>query len=164
MTITFKIDDFLFEIFPVKKGNLKELEDFLKRFYTEGPFEPKVEITEDFAKIQIDTKRIDEDKKSYQKLVGLCEKGEFSKAKPLAKELVDKSPNVSEYHRILGQILSDEGDQEEAINCLIDALRWNPKNEWALLMMANIFAKFKEDIDTAMKYWSNPHIIGQPEL
>jgi tetratricopeptide (TPR) repeat protein len=159
MTITFKIDDFLFEIFPVKKGNLKELEDFLKRFYTEGPFEPKVEITKDFVKIEIDTKRIDEDKKSYQKLVDLCEKGEFSKAKPLAKELIDKSPNVSEYHRILGQILSDEGDQEEAINCLIDALRWNPKNEWALLMMANIFAKFKEDIDTAMKYYDQVLVV-----
>lgn len=159
MTITFKIDDFLFEIFPVKKGNLKELEDFLKRFYTEGPFEPKVEITEDFVKIEIDTKRIDEDKKSYQKLVELCEKGEFSKAKPLAKELIDKSPNVSEYHRILGQILSDEGDQDEAINCLIDALRWNPKNEWALLMMANIFAKFKEDIDTAMKYYDQVLVV-----
>lgn len=159
MTIIFKIDDFLFEIFPVKKGNLKELEDFLKRFYTEGPFEPKVEITEDFVKIEIDTKRIDEDKKSYQKLVELCDKGEFSKAKPLAKELIDKSPNVSEYHRILGQILSDEGDQEEAINCLIDALRWNPKNEWALLMMANIFAKFKEDIDTAMKYYDQVLVV-----
>ena len=45
MTITFNIDDFLFEIFPVNKGNLKELEEFLKRFYTAGPFEPKVEIT-----------------------------------------------------------------------------------------------------------------------
>src|SRR5690606_19682433 len=141
------------------KGNLKELEDFLKRYYTEGPFEPKVEISENLVKVQIDTKRIDEDKKSYQKLVELCEKGEFSKAKPLVKELIDKSTNVSEYHRILGQILSDEGDQEEAINCLIDALRWNPKNEWALLMMANIFAKFKEDIDTAMKYYDQVLIV-----
>jgi hypothetical protein len=25
----------------------------------------------------------------------------------------------------MGQIHSDEGDQEEAINCLIDALRWD---------------------------------------
>lgn len=44
MNIIFKIDDFLFEIFPVEKGNLNELEDFLIKFYTEGPFEPKVEI------------------------------------------------------------------------------------------------------------------------
>ncbi|MRX46381.1 tetratricopeptide repeat protein [Pedobacter puniceum] len=53
----------------------------------------------------------------------------------------------------MGQILSDEGDQEEAINCLIDALRWDSKNGWALLMMGNIFAKFKDDVPTAMKYY-----------
>jgi hypothetical protein len=53
----------------------------------------------------------------------------------------------------MGQILSDEGDQEEAINCLIDALRWDSKNGWALLMMGNIFAKFKNDVSIAMKYY-----------
>lgn len=53
----------------------------------------------------------------------------------------------------MGQILSDEGEQEEAINYLIDSLRWDSKNGWALLMMGNIFAKFKDDIPTAMKYY-----------
>ncbi|MFO0323320.1 MAG: tetratricopeptide repeat protein [Bacteroidota bacterium] len=53
----------------------------------------------------------------------------------------------------MDQILSDEGDQDEAINYLIDALRWNSSNGWALLMMGNIFAKFKNDVPTAMKYY-----------
>lgn len=159
MTIIFNIDDFLFEIFPVEKGNLKELGNFLKSYYTEGPFEPKVEITENFVKIQMDTTRIEKDKKSYQRLVDLCEKGQYSRAKPLAKELIKKSPNISEYHRILGQIYSDEGNQDEAINCLIDALRWNPKNQGALLMMGNIFARFKEDIGTAMTYYNQVLIV-----
>ena len=61
----------------------------------------------------------------------------------------------------MGQILSDEGDQEEAINCLIDALRWDSKNGWALLMMGNIFAKFKNDVPTAMKYYDQA-IISNP--
>jgi len=61
----------------------------------------------------------------------------------------------------MGQILSDEGDQEEAINCLIDALRWDPKNGWALLMMGNIFAKFKNDIPTAMKYYDQA-LVANP--
>jgi tetratricopeptide (TPR) repeat protein len=61
----------------------------------------------------------------------------------------------------MGQILSDEGDQDEAINYLIDALRWNSKNAWALLMMGNIFAKFKEDIPTAMKYYDQA-LIANP--
>jgi len=61
----------------------------------------------------------------------------------------------------MGQILSDEGDQEEAINCLIDALRWDSKNGWALLMMGNIFAKFKNDVPTAMKYYDQA-LIANP--
>jgi tetratricopeptide (TPR) repeat protein len=60
----------------------------------------------------------------------------------------------------MGQILSDEGDQEEAINCLIDALRWDSKNGWALLMMGNIFAKFKNDVPTAMKYYDQAVIVN----
>jgi Flp pilus assembly protein TadD len=62
----------------------------------------------------------------------------------------------------MGQILSDEGDQEEAINYLIDALRWDSKNGWALLMMGNIFAKFKDDVPTAMKYYDQA-LIANPQ-
>lgn len=62
----------------------------------------------------------------------------------------------------MGQILSDEGDQEEAINCLIDALRWDSKNGWALLMMGNIFAKFKDDVSTAMKYYDQA-LVANPK-
>ncbi len=61
----------------------------------------------------------------------------------------------------MGQILSDEGDPEEAINSLIDALRWNPKNGYALLMMGNIFAKFKNDVPTAMQYYDQA-LVANP--
>lgn len=154
MTIIFHIDDFLFELFPVEKNNLDQLEAFLRSFYTEGPVEPKIEISGNYITIEIDSSRIAEDTAAYQKLVYLCEQGQFSKAKPIVQKLLEKSPNVSEYHRVFGQILSEEGDQEEAINALIDALRWNPKNEWALLMMGNIFAKHKNDVDTALIYYN----------
>lgn len=61
----------------------------------------------------------------------------------------------------MGQILSDEGNQEEAINSLIDALRWDSKNGYALLMMGNIFAKFKNDVPTAMKYYDQA-LVANP--
>lgn len=60
----------------------------------------------------------------------------------------------------MGQILSDEGNQEEAINYLIDSLKWDSKNTWALVMMGNIFAKFKDDIPTAMKYYDQALLIN----
>jgi len=59
----------------------------------------------------------------------------------------------------MGQIFSSEGDQEEAINSLIDALRWDATNAYAMLMMGNIFARHLDDIDTAMKYYDQALIV-----
>lgn len=56
--------------------------------------------------------------------------------------------------------MSEEGNQEEAINCLIDALKWDSKNGWALLMMGNIFAKYKDDLPTAMKYYDQARVAN----
>jgi tetratricopeptide (TPR) repeat protein len=114
------------------------------------------------VKIEIDARTIISQEVDYKKTVALCEKGKYSEAKIILKKLIEKNPTNSEYHRIMGQILSDEGDQEEAINCLIDALRWDPKNGWALLMTGNIFAKFKDDIPTAMKYYDQA-LLANPK-
>lgn len=160
MTIIFQINEFLYELFPVEKDNLSQLKEYLINFYTDGPFEPNIKISDSLITIDIDTNKIIEDTPAYLKLVSLCEKGNFNEAKPLAEKLILKSPNISEYHRILGQILSEQGNQEEAINSLIDALRWNPKNEYALLMMGNIFSKYKQDIDTAMKYYNQVLVVN----
>jgi Tfp pilus assembly protein PilF len=163
MIIIHKIDNFLLEIFPELIGGGKSLIiNTLENYYTFASIKPKVSINDDFVKIEIDTSSILAQEIDFQKVVSFCEKGKYSEAKPILKKLIEKNPTNSEYHRIMGQILSDEGDQEEAINCLIDALRWDSKNGWALLMMGNIFAKFKDDVPTAMKYYdqaliANPH-------
>lgn len=51
MTLIFPIEDFLYELFPVEKDDLKHLHDFLKRYYSEGPFEPTVEISSGIVKV-----------------------------------------------------------------------------------------------------------------
>jgi tetratricopeptide (TPR) repeat protein len=154
MQILHKIDDFLFTIFPsAKNGDEQSLKEIIQDYYTYGPYKPKVSIEGNLVKIEIDTPTIISQDSDYKRVIAFCEKGKYSEAKLILKNLISKNPTISEYHRIMGQILSDEGDQEEAINCLIDALRWDSKNGWALLMMGNIFAKFKEDVPTAMKYY-----------
>lgn len=162
MQIIHKIDDFLFTIFPnIKKGDEQSLINAIQEFYTYGPYNPKVSIENNWIKIDIDTPTIVSRGGDYKKVITLCEKGKYSDAKPILKNLISKNPTISEYHRIMGQILSDEGDQEEAINCLIDALRWDSKNGWAMLMMGNIFAKFKDDVPTAMKYYDQA-LVANP--
>lgn len=161
MQIIHKIDNFLYTIFPsVIQGDQQSLLNAIQDFYTYGPYKPKVTIDNYFVSIEIDTPTILAQDLDYQKVIAFCEKGKYADAKPILKKLIEKNPAISEYHRIMGQILSDEGDQEEAINCLIDALRWDSKNGWALLMMGNIFAKFKDDVPTAMTYYDQAQIAN----
>jgi tetratricopeptide (TPR) repeat protein len=161
MQILHKIDDFLFALFPsVHNGDEEGLKEAIQQFYTFGTHIPKVSIEDGWVKIEIDTRSILSNEQEYRKVIALCEKGKFAEAKPILSNLIAKNPTNSEYHRIMGQILSDEGDQDEAINSLIDALRWDSKNGWALLMMGNIFAKFKNDVPTAMIYYDQAMVAN----
>ena len=153
MTIIHPLDSLLYNLFPEAKGDVGKLIEAAKRFYSFGPFEPQVSITDNMLIVEVNTARIDQQKSRYDKVLSLCERGQFAQAKKDVQILINEAPQVSEYHRIYGQILSEEGDQEGAIDALIDALRWNPKNEFALLMMGNIFARHKDDLETALKYY-----------
>lgn len=161
MKIIFQKEDFLYTLFP-ELTNLDDSQiiNFLSDYYTYNQFKPKVTVDTNLIVVDINVSIINRHENEFNYVVSLCEKGRFSEAKPLLTKLIAENPTNSEYNRIMGQIYSDEGDQEEAINCLIDALRWKPDNAWALLMMGNIFAKFKNDITTAMKYYDQAHKIN----
>jgi Tfp pilus assembly protein PilF len=163
MQIIHRIDEFLFTIFPeLISGDLGLIISTLGKYYSFGPYKPKVTIDEDWVTVTFDIPTIISQEADFRKAVALCEKRKYEEAKPILRKLIEQNPANSEYHRIMGQILSDEGDQEEAINCLIDALRWDSKNAWAMLMMGNIFAKYKDDLSTAMKYYDQA-LVANPK-
>ncbi|EOQ90737.1 tetratricopeptide repeat protein [Leptospira yanagawae serovar Saopaulo str. Sao Paulo = ATCC 700523] len=58
--------------------------------------------------------------KDYRKIVSLCEKGKFEEAERLLIPIVNQYPTNSEFHRLLGQIFSELGKQDQAI----DSLPW----------------------------------------
>jgi tetratricopeptide (TPR) repeat protein len=156
MIIIHKLNDFLFNLFPKtreKGSSVDAIRKELTDYYTFGPYRPKVEIDGDFVKVEFDTSAISSQKAEFDTAVKYCEKGKFRKAKPMLEKLIKKNPTVSEYHRILGQIYSEEGEQDKAVNCLIDAIRWDPRNNHALIMMGNVFARHYNDIETAMTYY-----------
>ena len=161
MQIIHKIDDFLNTIFPNIKDE-KHIISVMEDFYTYEKNIPKVKIENGFVIVDIDINRIIAQEIEFKKAIAFCEKGNFAEAKPILEKLIKQDPTNSECHRILGQIYSDEGNQEEAINFLIDALRWDSKNAYALLMMGNIFAKFKNDTETAMKYYDQA-LVAKPD-
>ncbi|MCL4538677.1 MAG: tetratricopeptide repeat protein [Bacteroidetes bacterium] len=111
--------------------------------------------------IEIDVPRITAEEATFRKAVALSDNRKFEEAKKLLNGLLASNPMNSEYHRIYGQILSIKGNQDEAVNQLIDALRWDPKNTWALVMMGNIFGRYRNDIDIAVKYYEQA-LKGNP--
>jgi len=167
MTIIFKIDDLLLDLFPrTKETNFDRsvLKDELTDFYSVGPYKPKIHIENDTVTIEIDTGLIVTQEQDYRRVVALCEKGQYTEAKKTLRSLLDKAPHVSEYHRILGQIYFDERKYDDALDCLIDALRWDPKNIHAYILMGNIYAKHKDDIVTAMKYFDRAMEIDPDDV
>jgi Tfp pilus assembly protein PilF len=164
MQIIHKINDFFFTLFPDLKSNNKEvITTAMKKQYTYGPFVPTVTLEEDLVIIEVDTETILTQDADYNKSVALCDKGKFDEARPILENLIDKNPTNSEFHRILGQIRSEQGDQDAAVNALIDSLRWNSNNGWALLMMGNIFARYKKDVTTALKYYDQAILANKAD-
>jgi len=162
MRIIHKFDDFLFTIFPnVKDHTESSLLSELEKYYSYATFKPIVKVDDGWVIIDVDSEKILSHEADFQKVISLCEKGKYLEAKPILQKLITINPTNSDFHRIKGQILSDEGDQDSAINCLIDSLRWDSKNVWALIMMGNIFAKFKDDLLTAMKYYDQA-LVAKP--
>ncbi len=156
MTIILPINDLLDELFPAYKESGYDqsvLKNELYKYYSYAGEKPTITIADDMVRIQIDLPSIAAQEQEYNKVVSLCEQGHFDKAEPILNNLIEKNPVNSEYHRIKGQILSDQGDQDAAIDSLIEALRWDPQNGYALIMMGNIFAKFKDDVQTARIYY-----------
>ena len=52
MIIVHPINDFLFTLFPeVETGNIEKLKEALLKYYSYGPFVPKIEVTENVVHV-----------------------------------------------------------------------------------------------------------------
>lgn len=163
MEIIHLLDDFFYSLFPeIQKGDSGSLKEALLHFYRVGIYEPTVTVDDTLVRVVIDLDVMGPMNQDYKRIISLCEKGNFADAKILLLPLVHQFRTHSELHRLLGQIESELGNQEEAIHSLIDALRWDSKNTSALLMMGNIFLRFKKEPEIAMRYY-NQALVVNPE-
>jgi tetratricopeptide (TPR) repeat protein len=167
MTINHQINDFLFSLFPeaeVFGQDPNRLTELLTDYYTYGPFRPKVTINQNIITIQINTQVINNQQGEYNKVLKMCEEGQFKQALPRLRKLIEQNPTVSEYHRVLGQVLSETGDQDAALDALVDALRWDPRNGYALIMTGNIYARHKDDFTTANKFFDQALAVNPKDF
>lgn len=159
MQIIHKVDSFLYSLFNIKEGEINDLFLSITRYYTVNEIEPTVKNEDNLISVLLDLNKSHLKGNKYDKLISLCESRKFVEAYPLAIELCTEYNTNSDLFRIKGQIESELNESDKAIDSLIDALRWNPKNIYALIMMGNIFARDKDDVDTAMKYFNQASII-----
>ncbi|TGM78608.1 hypothetical protein EHR04_02280 [Leptospira levettii] len=161
MELIHRLDDFFYSIFPnIERGNEKSIIQVLSDYYRVGPYEPLIVVSNDIVTVKVDIQSIETLDKDYRKIVSLCEKGKFEEAERLLIPIVNQYPTNSEFHRLLGQIFSELGKQDQAIDSLINALRWNSNNAFALIMMGNIYLRFKDDPNIAMKYFNQALIVN----
>ena len=110
-----------------------------------------VSIVDDDAVIEIDD-IFSLDEQVYQHLIKLCDQGRFDKALTKALGLYEDFKLSSELNRIIGQIYFMQSSLSKSEDYLIEALRLNPKNHHALLLMGNL-QHTKQDLDAALTYW-----------
>lgn len=131
-----------------------ELKEKLVAYFSVDGFKTEVIIQGDWVIVRVDEKEIKEAEKRFEKITSLCDKGNFNEAKSAIKNFLKSYPRYSEAYRVLAQIYMQNGFIDDAINTNIEALRCNPRNGWALLLMGNLFAKYKNDIVTAENYYN----------
>ena len=109
MHIIHSINDFLFELFPKAKdagNNIDVLKKEIEKFYTVGPYKPAITIIHGIVDITIEGELIEQHNSRYRKVLDLCDDRRFEEAKKQITQLIKEAPHISEYHRVLGQILS----------------------------------------------------------
>lgn len=89
-----------------------------------------------------------------QQALDLCNRNEFDKALPLLEALVKEDPKDSEAWRVLAQVHWNHMHQaDKAFDELIESLKCDPQNIWALILMGNLLSKEKDDVDHAKEYY-----------
>jgi Tfp pilus assembly protein PilF len=89
-----------------------------------------------------------------QHALDLCNKNKFDEALPILEEITKTDPQNSEAWRTLAQVhWLHHHDVDKAYDELIEALKAEPKNIWALVLMGNLLTKEKNDIEHAKQYY-----------
>ena len=89
-----------------------------------------------------------------QQALDLCNKNEFDKALTLLEDIIKTDPDESEAWRVLAQIhWNHMHEPDKAYDELIEALKLEPQNIWALILMGNLLTKEKNDVEHAKQYY-----------
>lgn len=160
MTITLVRGQILASLFPEAPASAEALTSFLRLRFSVGAYKPEITIEGDLTHINIDEAEVARTNDDYRRIVRLAEKGKYDEAKKLIVDAIHKGTAISDIFRIYGQILFDQGEVDESLDQFIEALRWNPENVAALIMVGNLYAKQERNIETARTFFEKALMAG----
>ncbi|WP_228779826.1 tetratricopeptide repeat protein [Aquiflexum lacus] len=151
MQIKFKRDTFLSKLFP--EIDLSEDESLISTIWNEYlPHDVNVILRGDEVIITFKDKP-NSNPNYFFRATELCRAGRYLEAIPIFESLRRTLPTDSEYYRNYAQAYEEIGEYDKAIDLLIEALRFDPQNKWALLLMGNIYVRHHGEIETAYTFF-----------
>ena len=148
MTIFYHIGDLEFNA-----SNPQDLKKELEEYFSWKGLLPEVELISDYVRVDIDDKKIASAEAKVKLAHDCCNRGNFLSAKKLLQEALEICPLYSDAYRTLAQIHMQEGREEEAVEACSEALKCDPKNMWALILMGNLELHFRKDMEKARTYY-----------
>lgn len=124
----------------------------LQKLYTIDGYTPQIKIEGDLVYVHVDDAVYEGTKKSFNKAMGLCNKHDFDRAKPILQDIVKQCPLHADAFRVLGQIEMDRSNYTLAEEYILKALIIDPANLYALVLMGNVHAA-QGDIEVADIYY-----------
>ena len=125
----------------------------LVEHYTYNGVAPQVEIRDGFVFIHIDESLLSSIDNHLEKALDMVKRGDYRKAMKEYESIISKYPMHSEAYRMLAQVKMTLKDIDGATNDLILALKNDPRNYWALILMGNILAKYQNNLAAGEKYY-----------
>lgn len=106
-------------------------------------------------KVKVDQKDLEQSQQEFNEITALCEKRQFKEAHSRLEQFLKKHSRHSEGYRILAQMEMEAGNIDKAIDIDIEALRCDPKNIWALILMGNLYSKYKDNYEIGRTYYDS---------
>lgn len=131
------------------------MRDKLLAYYTVDGYSAEVTIDGDYVKVKVDQKDLEQSQQEFNEITALCEKRQFKEAHSRLELFLKKHSRHSEGYRILAQMEMEAGNIDKAIDIDIEALRCNPKNIWALILMGNLYSKYKDNYEIGRTYYDS---------
>ena len=139
---------------PVDLASLPEAEviAWIKKTY--GFLSSSIEVTiqGDIATITLPEEKAEraaEALRTYGRATRAAQRGEYARAIPLLKKVLEDLPAHAGARRDLAMAYLESGDKDAAKDYLVEALMLNPTDAWSHLLLANIYLKHERDLDRA---------------